>query len=94
MIYCHSKVFMDQDTRLYILICNLGYTGKTYSEPTSGRSEEDTRPGRTWKKPKDLSVCKSEGFQRKVCLLYRRNREWFGGLLLCCLVLINKAKSK
>ena len=27
---------------------------------SGGRTEEDTRPGRTWKKPKDLSVCENE----------------------------------
>jgi hypothetical protein len=30
---------------------------------TSGRTEGDTRPGRTRKKPKDLSVCDSSLYQ-------------------------------
>jgi len=36
----------------------------------SGRTEGGTRPGRTWKKPKDLSVCESEecGCGEGVCV--------------------------
>jgi hypothetical protein len=37
----------------------LGCAGKTYSKP-SGHAEGGTRPGRTRKKPKDLSACDRE----------------------------------